>query len=984
MKNTRIFYTILLGLTFILITHTIQAQYYPGGIDNTNLELWLDANQLTGTTGQPIATWGDASGKNHHATATLGNEPTLTINAINGRNAVYFNGTDFMTVPAIAGLSNKQDITLFVVLQSTTGTVIASDYAGQSNVWELNTLSGNYYLNGLKADLNPFTVYESNLANYEIITSKWANNTLGMTVGGRSAITITSGNPNYMPTVHTTISIGNKTNLSTPLTGYIAEIIVCSSLNQAQKVIIENYLYAKYATNFAGLKYNTITYNQYVTGIGKSSTDLHESASSKGLHISSTATDFLKDDGDFMIFGHQNPSNEWMTSDIPSVVTQRWQRDWYIEKSETTTNGGNVNLAFDFSEADMVETPIQQDEFLLLYRSGTTSEYSPVAYSNKIVGDQVVFTMDAPKNGYYTLGSFKSKAGAGNVFNFNGGAYIDVKDTTTFKNIEDLTLECWIKPSLFTSNNGIMGQGSLSGSYQNGWYLTLENQKIYFRMVNAANTLVAHTADVILSTTQWYHVTVVFNHNTPSSPLIYVNTISQPLTITGTSSIYSSNTNSFKIGTEVAKLANKFNGAIDEVRVWKSALTQNEIITYLCQKVNPSSAATDNLIAYFSLDEFHHTGTYPRLINKKTGYFGTLQGTLGASESLIKSKFSFSAIPMGDKSFSLEGDVPIDTDYDLEGNIISDKLTVRLSAKTGVSSSFHIYYVGGSPNDMTLPTTGNPPLVSIDRTRYWGVHLIGSGTHTYQATYYYATNDNVEILNDTRLELIYRNDATANWTRADETIIETEQDVVNADLTQRFVRIKGLTGTEIILAGGAGSLPITLSSFSAQVQNQEDVLLKWATASEINNQFFEIERSKNGIDFEKIAQLDGAGNSRQLLNYQYLDKNVSYGWWYYRLKQIDTDNQFSYASTVAVRVENFKINVFPNPFAEKISLDWGEKATENIPVQLYNLQGKLLKQTVLQKGNSLLEMNLQALPQGFYILRVYYLNGWKEMKLVKN
>ena len=86
---------------------------------------------------------------------------------------------------------------------------------------------------------------------------------------------------------------------------------------------------------------------------------------------------------------------------------------------------------------------------------------------------------------------------------------------------------------------------------------------------------------------------------------------------------------------------------------------------------------------------------------------------------------------------------------------------------------------------------------------------------------------------------------------------------------------------------GAGApLPIELISFEA-TPNGDDVDVSWATASEINNDYFEVLRSSNGNEFESIVTIDGAGNSNEILNYEFEDDNPYPGVSYYKLKQID-------------------------------------------------------------------------------------------------
>lgn len=113
------------------------------------------------------------------------------------------------------------------------------------------------------------------------------------------------------------------------------------------------------------------------------------------------------------------------------------------------------------------------------------------------------------------------------------------------------------------------------------------------------------------------------------------------------------------------------------------------------------------------------------------------------------------------------------------------------------------------------------------------------------------------------------------------------------------------------------SLPIELLSFSAKSKNG-NVEINWSTSSEINNDFFTIERSINGIDFKEIGLVSGAGNSSEIKNYKLVDYKAIEGTSYYRLKQTDFDNKYEYFDLIGVTVikkdnGDCIVTVNPNP-----------------------------------------------------------------------
>jgi hypothetical protein len=94
-------------------------------------------------------------------------------------------------------------------------------------------------------------------------------------------------------------------------------------------------------------------------------------------------------------------------------------------------------------------------------------------------------------------------------------------------------------------------------------------------------------------------------------------------------------------------------------------------------------------------------------------------------------------------------------------------------------------------------------------------------------------------------------------------------------------------------------LPIELISFEGISKNTYNYLF-WKTASEYNNDYFTIEKTLDGINFTPIANINGAGNSNMVLNYDYIDYNIINTITYYRLKQTDYDGKYEYSNIIGL------------------------------------------------------------------------------------
>jgi hypothetical protein len=136
-------------------------------------------------------------------------------------------------------------------------------------------------------------------------------------------------------------------------------------------------------------------------------------------------------------------------------------------------------------------------------------------------------------------------------------------------------------------------------------------------------------------------------------------------------------------------------------------------------------------------------------------------------------------------------------------------------------------------------------------------------------------------------------------------------------------------------------LPVELLNFNASLSEQKTVELNWITTTELNNDFFTIERSNNGINWEPIKEIDGAGNSSSLLSYSTIDQDPYFGISFYRLKQTDFDGQYEYSQIRSVKLErlaNSQIEIYPNPTNNKIILIGNTSELEDI--KIFNCLGQ--------------------------------------------
>ncbi len=159
---------------------------------------------------------------------------------------------------------------------------------------------------------------------------------------------------------------------------------------------------------------------------------------------------------------------------------------------------------------------------------------------------------------------------------------------------------------------------------------------------------------------------------------------------------------------------------------------------------------------------------------------------------------------------------------------------------------------------------------------------------------------------------------------------------------------------------GSVALPIKLIYFNASLKDKQ-VELNWATASEINNDYFSVERSSDSKTFETVASKQGAGNSTVTRYYSSMDREPLGGYSYYRLKQTDYDGKYTYSQIVAVKNGSAKSNteidiqsISPNPFDDKFTVDFAMKQSSVVNFMLLNGAGMVLSQEKIEghEGNN--------------------------------
>ena len=182
------------------------------------------------------------------------------------------------------------------------------------------------------------------------------------------------------------------------------------------------------------------------------------------------------------------------------------------------------------------------------------------------------------------------------------------------------------------------------------------------------------------------------------------------------------------------------------------------------------------------------------------------------------------------------------------------------------------------------------------------------------------------------------------------------------------------------------ALPVELLSFQAKSNGKYHVQLNWSTATELNNDFFFVEKSTDGIHFYTIAKIDGYENSHQLTHYNYTDDVSAYDILYYRLTQTDIDG---HAVDLGIRKvypifnSSFELSAYPNPFKDYLTLQFDKSKQETIKtINLISAYGEVIN-SPLEETERGVRINTFLISAGLYSLMIYSSSNTYAIKVIK-
>lgn len=178
-----------------------------------------------------------------------------------------------------------------------------------------------------------------------------------------------------------------------------------------------------------------------------------------------------------------------------------------------------------------------------------------------------------------------------------------------------------------------------------------------------------------------------------------------------------------------------------------------------------------------------------------------------------------------------------------------------------------------------------------------------------------------------------------------------------------------------------GPLPIELIEFRGEILNGISHLY-WTTNSELNNDYFTVEHSIDGINFTKVVKQKGAGNSSTQINYQGQHLQPQIGLNYYKLRQTDYNGTYSHSEVITLKFDDDQTLIYPNPALQEVTIK--KKSINNYSINILDLQGKRVPFTISSNSDNTMTLVLTELSAGIYFVELSAHGSTERIKLIHN
>lgn len=309
---------------------------------------------------------------------------------------------------------------------------------------------------------------------------------------------------------------------------------------------------------------------------------------------------------------------------------------------------------------------------------------------------------------------------------------------------------------------------------------------------------------------------------------------------------------------------------------------------------------------------------------------------------------------------------------------------IGISPQATGATDFTAEYFNSNPDPTYDKTSLDGTIHHVSEIEYWQLDRSTGGTPSdATVTLHWNSHSDVSGTNSDHNALLVARWNGSQWNNeGGNSIVTGVPGQVTSNIITSFSPFTLATTIE------ANTLPVELLSFKAKKMENNDIQLLWETIQEKNNDYFVVERSKDGEFFSDIGTTPSQGNSNSLQTYELIDQEPYHGINYYRLRDVAFDGSIAYSQIVSVFIEGdngLDITIFPNPSTGDAEIEvWTEIAGLH-QIKIYDMTGKEVYLQQLVLGNQLWEgkIKLPFLAQGAYVVTVSNAKKTRSRRFIK-
>jgi len=294
---------------------------------------------------------------------------------------------------------------------------------------------------------------------------------------------------------------------------------------------------------------------------------------------------------------------------------------------------------------------------------------------------------------------------------------------------------------------------------------------------------------------------------------------------------------------------------------------------------------------------------------------------------------------------------------------------VSVVPQTSASSDYTVIFNNSSHSSVNFSqyTNGTPTgsnLHSIANGYYWDISK-GSGAPPARIAIGWDATMNVTVAND--IVVAHYNSTTSQWENIMNGNIASgtaSSGMATSDYTSDFSPF-GFGSS-----GGGNALPIELLSFTGTEQNG-DVLLNWQVASQVNNDIFQIHKSRDGKEWVLVGAVKGNGNTNAEFSYYLVDEDPYIGRSYYKLTQTDYNGVSETFKPITIEImSTIELTISPNPVEDILYLRMNETIHGTTKISIVNTIGKTIYEKTFIGDFNTLRLNVEKYRKGYYLLNI--------------